>query len=63
MVIKISQNEINTELDRYLGSRVKRSPSKKRKTKSEIVISDSDFEKENMEFYEGKEPFYKKILR
>ncbi|MBD3204069.1 hypothetical protein GF327_07260 [Candidatus Woesearchaeota archaeon] len=60
-MIKISQNDINVELDQYIEKRVKRKPAKKRK-KSKTTISDSEFDREEMEFNEGKEPFLTKII-
>ncbi|MBN2422441.1 hypothetical protein JXB41_04400 [Candidatus Woesearchaeota archaeon] len=60
-MIKITQQEFNKELDRYLSTKVRKGALKK-KAESEIIASDSDFEKESQEFCKEREPFYRRIF-
>jgi hypothetical protein len=57
-VIKITQKEINRELENYLSSRVDRKPIKK----ANMISEESEFEKEEVEFYGSQKPFYKVIM-
>ncbi|MBU0757655.1 MAG: hypothetical protein KKF44_06300 [Nanoarchaeota archaeon] len=60
MVIKINQHEINQDLDSYISDRV--DPKDRKRTIKKDYVSDSSFEQEDFEFYEPKEPFYRKIF-